>query len=211
MAGFETWDVIKVPFPYTDRPVRQRRPALVVAAGELERSHGLLWVVMITSAENRSWPEDVGVSDLVTAACRRPRWCARRRSRPSRPATPSASAPCRAPTGGRSRGSSGRSSRRPSARIDEAGGRRRSSRAGYENDDAGNYVLCPRILIRERKAWRMFTLKRAPKDARRGAISTIMSSKTMRTACSIPPKRSEKQSIGRKVRATLLLSLASGT
>ena len=67
MAGFETWDVIKVPFPYTDRPVRQRRPALVVAAGELERSHGLLWVVMITSAENRSWPEDVGVSDLVTA------------------------------------------------------------------------------------------------------------------------------------------------
>lgn len=67
MAGFETWDVIKVPFPYTDRPVRQRRPALVVAAGALERSHGLLWVVMITSAENRSWPEDVGVSDLTAA------------------------------------------------------------------------------------------------------------------------------------------------
>ena len=26
MPTFEPWDIIKVPFPYTDRPVRQRRP-----------------------------------------------------------------------------------------------------------------------------------------------------------------------------------------
>ena len=64
MAIFEVWDIVKVPFPYTDRPVRQRRPALVVAAGEIEVAHGLLWLVMITSAENRGWPDDVGVSDL---------------------------------------------------------------------------------------------------------------------------------------------------
>jgi antitoxin PrlF len=49
MPGFDAWDVIKVPFPYTDRPVRQRRPAL------------------ITSAENRGWPGDVAVSDLAAA------------------------------------------------------------------------------------------------------------------------------------------------
>lgn len=67
MPAFEAWDVIKVPFPYTDRPVRQRRPALVVAANDLQAAHGLLWVVMITSAENRGWPGDVGVSDLVQA------------------------------------------------------------------------------------------------------------------------------------------------
>jgi len=64
MAIFEVWDIVKVPFPYTDRPVRQRRPALVVAAGEIEVAHGLLWLTMITSAENRGWPDDVGVSDL---------------------------------------------------------------------------------------------------------------------------------------------------
>jgi hypothetical protein len=29
MAIFDLWDIVKVPFPYTDRPVRQRRPALV--------------------------------------------------------------------------------------------------------------------------------------------------------------------------------------
>lgn len=65
MPIFEPWAIIKVPFPYTDRPVRQRRPALVVAAGDIQRDHGLLWVVMITSAENRGWPGDVPVSDLV--------------------------------------------------------------------------------------------------------------------------------------------------
>jgi mRNA interferase MazF len=68
MAIFEVWDIVKVPFPYTDRPVRQRRPALVVAAGEIEAAHNLLWMVMITSAENRGgWPGDVGISDLRAA------------------------------------------------------------------------------------------------------------------------------------------------
>jgi mRNA interferase MazF len=64
MAIFDVWDIVKVPFPYTDRPVRQRRPALVVAAGEIEIAHDLLWLVMISSAENRGWPDDVGISDL---------------------------------------------------------------------------------------------------------------------------------------------------
>jgi mRNA interferase MazF len=67
METFEVWDIVKVPFPYTDRPVRQRRPALVVAAGDIEITHGLLWLVMITSAENRGWPDDVGISDLDAA------------------------------------------------------------------------------------------------------------------------------------------------
>jgi mRNA interferase MazF len=67
MPVFEAWDVVKVPFPYADRPIRQRRPALVVAANDLQAAHGLLWVVMITSAENRGWLGDVGVSDLAYA------------------------------------------------------------------------------------------------------------------------------------------------
>jgi mRNA interferase MazF len=67
MATFKPWDVIKVPFPYTDRPVRQHRPALVVAAGAIEITHGLLWVLMITSAENRRWDDDIVVSDLDRA------------------------------------------------------------------------------------------------------------------------------------------------
>ncbi len=63
MPGFEPGDLVKVPFPYTDRPVRQRRPALVLAAGSLAEGHGLLWVLMVTSAEHRPWAEDVLIGD----------------------------------------------------------------------------------------------------------------------------------------------------
>src|SRR6516164_8133595 len=67
MPIFEPWDIVRVPFPYTDRPVRQRRPALVVVAGELQTAHGLLWLAMITSAQHRGWPGDVFLSDLGAA------------------------------------------------------------------------------------------------------------------------------------------------
>lgn len=67
MTVFEPWDVVKVPFPYTDRPIRQRRPALVIAAGEIAAAHGLLWLLMITSAAHRGWPGDVTISDLGIA------------------------------------------------------------------------------------------------------------------------------------------------
>lgn len=67
MPFFNRGDVIKVPFPYTDRATRQSRPALVVSSGGIEDAHGLLWVVMITSAENRGWPGDVAVRNLATA------------------------------------------------------------------------------------------------------------------------------------------------
>jgi mRNA interferase MazF len=67
MPTFKQGDVIKVPFPYTDRPTRQWRPALVVSTGGIEDLHGLLWVVMITSAQHRGWPGDVQVTNLRMA------------------------------------------------------------------------------------------------------------------------------------------------
>ena len=65
MASFKRGDVVKVPFPYTDRSTRQSRPALVVSSRELEDVSGLLWVLMITSAENRGWPGDVPLNNLA--------------------------------------------------------------------------------------------------------------------------------------------------
>jgi len=64
MPSFKPWDIVRVPFPYTDRPVRERRPALVVGTNGIQDPHGLLWVIMITSAGHRGWPGDVIVSDL---------------------------------------------------------------------------------------------------------------------------------------------------
>jgi mRNA interferase MazF len=62
MPTFKQGDIIRVPFPYTDRDTRQRRPAFVVSNGGIGEAEGLLWVAMITSAENRAWPQDVAIS-----------------------------------------------------------------------------------------------------------------------------------------------------
>lgn len=61
MLTFKQGDIIRVPFPYTDRDTRQRRPAFVVSHGGIGEAGSLLWVAMITSAENRSWPQDVPI------------------------------------------------------------------------------------------------------------------------------------------------------
>ena len=62
MTSFEPWDVIKMPFPYSGGGAApEQRPALVIAAGRLEASHELLWVLMITSAGNPAWPTDVPI------------------------------------------------------------------------------------------------------------------------------------------------------
>lgn len=44
MPVFEQGDVVRVPFPYTDRATRQHRPALVVSAGGIGDGEALLWV-----------------------------------------------------------------------------------------------------------------------------------------------------------------------
>lgn len=64
MPIFNAGDVVKVPFPYVEKPVRQFRPALVISSPELQELHGLLWVLMITSARNRPWAGDVPTGHL---------------------------------------------------------------------------------------------------------------------------------------------------
>jgi mRNA interferase MazF len=62
MPTFERGTVIRVPFPYTDRDTRERRPALIVSDGPIGDEGSLLWILMITSAENRPWPGDVTIN-----------------------------------------------------------------------------------------------------------------------------------------------------
>jgi mRNA interferase MazF len=68
MPSFSQGDVIRVSFPYTDRPARQYRPALVVSKGGIGEGNRLLWVAMITSAENRAWRDDVSFGDFYHEA-----------------------------------------------------------------------------------------------------------------------------------------------
>jgi len=65
-ARFEPFDIVVVPFPYADRLAEKRRPALVVSNRKLA-AHGLVWLAMITSADNAPWPSDVTIADLNRA------------------------------------------------------------------------------------------------------------------------------------------------
>lgn len=65
--GLVPGDVVRVPFPYVDRNRRQHRPALVVSRGGIGPGGGLLWVVMITSAANQGWADDVLIEDHEAA------------------------------------------------------------------------------------------------------------------------------------------------
>jgi mRNA interferase MazF len=68
MQSFEQGDVVRVPFPYTDRATRQWRPALIVSRRGLGEDRRLLWVAMITSAENRPRPDDVPFGETYAEA-----------------------------------------------------------------------------------------------------------------------------------------------
>ena len=67
MQTCEPFDVVAVPFPYIEREVRKRRPTLVVCSPGLVKKHGLLWVLMITAAAHRGWPDDVEIDDHAAA------------------------------------------------------------------------------------------------------------------------------------------------
>jgi mRNA interferase MazF len=68
MPAFRQGDVVRVPFPYTDRSTRQWRPALVVSYEGLGENGRLIWVAMITSAENTPWPDDVPFEEAYASA-----------------------------------------------------------------------------------------------------------------------------------------------
>jgi mRNA interferase MazF len=66
-ARYAPWDIVVVPFPYTDRASDKRRPALVISRPALEKAHALTWLLMITSRDNRGWAGDVEISDAGDA------------------------------------------------------------------------------------------------------------------------------------------------
>ena len=66
--SYERFDVVVVPFPFTDFAAAKRRPALVISdakAFNLPAGHSVM--AMITSAQNPPWPLDVPISDLNAA------------------------------------------------------------------------------------------------------------------------------------------------
>lgn len=65
--NFERWDVVVVPFPFTDKAQTRRRPALVLSGSDTLGAIGHATMAMITSARNVPWPLDVTLDDLGSA------------------------------------------------------------------------------------------------------------------------------------------------
>jgi mRNA interferase MazF len=67
-VSFEPFDVVRVPFPFTDREAAKNRPALVLSvasAFNVPAGHSVM--AMITSAANAPWPLDCAIGDLTAA------------------------------------------------------------------------------------------------------------------------------------------------
>lgn len=65
---YEAFDVVVVPFPFTDRTTAKRRPALVLSdAKAFNKPVGQSVLAMITTARNSDWPLDVAINDLDAA------------------------------------------------------------------------------------------------------------------------------------------------
>jgi mRNA interferase MazF len=64
---FAPFDVVVVPFPFSDRLAEKRRPALVVSAPALETQCGWVWVAMITSSVHKLGFADREIGDIGAA------------------------------------------------------------------------------------------------------------------------------------------------
>jgi len=64
---YNTWDIVLVPFPFTDRNSTKKRPALIINKPEYQSKTEHLILLMITSAKHSSWYSDITITDLEKA------------------------------------------------------------------------------------------------------------------------------------------------
>ena len=65
---YEQFDVVVVPFPFTDSTASKRRPALVISAPEkFQTKIGLSVLAMITTTSHDAWSLDTPIENL--SAC----------------------------------------------------------------------------------------------------------------------------------------------
>ncbi len=61
------FDVVKVPFPFTDKDATKTRPALVISNSEFNRANNSTVFAMITSSTKTAWLHDTAIIDFKDA------------------------------------------------------------------------------------------------------------------------------------------------
>lgn len=58
------FDIIVVPFPFTDQSISKKRPAIVLSQTQFNQKAEHSICAMITSSKNDPWPNDLEILDL---------------------------------------------------------------------------------------------------------------------------------------------------
>lgn len=69
---YRPWEVVAVPFPFTDVNVQKKRPAVVISNQLYQEQHGHCILAMITSAKQSAWAADIAIIDLNSAGLKSP-------------------------------------------------------------------------------------------------------------------------------------------
>ncbi len=70
LEQLDAYDVVVVPFPFTDRDAAKRRPALVLsskASFNAEIGHSVLAMITSSKEGRDAWPLDTPIADLAAA------------------------------------------------------------------------------------------------------------------------------------------------
>jgi len=68
IVTYKQFDIVKVPFPFTDKLATKNRPALIISSAESFNNkieHSVM--AMITSAKQSDWPLDTVITDIQAA------------------------------------------------------------------------------------------------------------------------------------------------
>lgn len=66
------FNIVVVPFPFTDRSSSKRRPALVLSSAAFNQASGHSVLAMITSADQSGWVGDLPIKDLKPTGLSQP-------------------------------------------------------------------------------------------------------------------------------------------
>lgn len=70
---YEQFDIVVVPFPFTDKTATKRRPALILSDSSLFNAPiGHSVMAMVTTATHSAWPLDASIEDLDAAGLTTP-------------------------------------------------------------------------------------------------------------------------------------------
>ena len=72
METFNRFDIVVLPFPFTDRSTTKRRPALVLSNRDYQADSGHIICAMITTAAQSHWSSDCHIRDWETAGLPKP-------------------------------------------------------------------------------------------------------------------------------------------